>query len=93
MRSFTDPGRGGSEHLKAQVYGLMVQRLPDLLQQGRCSSDEKRGKVLGPTLGWVAEITSPRAHRARVQEGGVVRGWGALPNHPSLRLYLPRTRP
>lgn len=61
MRSFTDPGRGGSEHLKAQVYGLMVQRLPDLLQPGRCSSDEKRGKVLGPTLGWVAEITSPRA--------------------------------
>lgn len=67
--------------MKAQIYGLMVQRLPDLLQERRCSSsDEKRGRILGPPLGLLGLLIShpPWAQRARVLEAGVVGGGGTV---------------
>lgn len=57
----------------------MVQRLPDLLQERRCSSsDEKRGRILGPHLGLTRISHPPWAQRARVLEAGVVGSGGTV---------------
>lgn len=62
-RFFAHGERGGPKYSKAQIYGLMVQRLPDLLQQSRrSSSDEKRGKIWGPTCERGLLTSHPHGH-------------------------------